>query len=643
MEKVGNVIYDVSTLTDYDIYLFKEGNNFRLHEKLGAHLKNIEGVDGTHFAVWAPNARSVSVVGNFNGWNPHSHYLKARFDGSGIWEGFIEGLGQGELYKYHIASHHNDYHVDKADPFAFHTEIPPHTASVIWDLNYKWHDDQWLETRHKHNDRQSPISIYEVHPGSWRHREPRKSLSYTQLGDQLGEYVQELGFTHVEFTPVMEHPYYPSWGYQTLGYYAPTSRFGKPQEFMYLVDKLHQLGIGVILDWVPSHFPNDGFGLSYFDGTHLFEHADPRQGYHPDWKSYIFNYGRSEVRSFLISSAIFWLEKYHTDGIRVDGVASMLYLDYSRKADEWIPNKNGGRENLEAIEFLQKLNTEIYRICPDVQTYAEESTAWPLVTRPVSAGGLGFGLKWNMGWMHDTLKYFAADPLFRKGLHNDLTFSIWYAFYENFVLALSHDEVVHGKGSLLHKMAGHDPQKFANLRLLFGYMFAHPGKKLLFMGMEFAQRAEWDFAQQLQWNLLEYAPHQQIKRWVAKLNEVLKAEPAFYEIDFEQAGFEWIDCHDSQQSVISFIRKPRSDAATILVVCNFTPVERQGYRVGVPFAGKWEEFLNSDGKEYGGSKENENASIQSEPVPFHGKQNSVSLALPPLAAIYLKCKPDKAG
>jgi 1,4-alpha-glucan branching enzyme len=650
MAKTAKVIYDISELTDYDIYLFKQGNNFRLHEKLGAHVRTVKRTKGTHFAVWAPNAQSVSVAGDFNNWSGHSHPLKLRQDGSGIWEGFIASVGQGQLYKYHIVSQHNSYRVDKADPFAFFAEKPPHTASIVWDLKYKWNDAKWLKDRHAHNSRQGPISIYEVHAGSWKqHNLPSavdmddctKFLTYTELADQLGDYVKDMGFTHVELAPVMTHPYYPSWGYQCLGYFAPTARYGTPQELMYLIDRLHQLGIGVILDWVPSHFPTDGHGLSYFDGTHLFEHADPRQGYHPDWKSYIFNYGRSEVRSFLISSVIFWLEKYHADGIRVDGVASMLYLDYSRKPGEWIPNKDGGRENLDAIEFLRKLNTEVYRICPDVQTYAEESTAWPLVTRPPEVGGLGFGLKWNMGWMHDTLKYFAADPLFRKGLHNSLTFSIWYAFYENFVLSFSHDEVVHGKGSLLNKMAGFDPQKFANMRLLLGYMYAHPGKKLLFMGMEFAQRTEWNYMTGLEWELLQFAPHQGIQQWVRRLNELIRSEPALYELDFEQAGFEWIDCHDTAQSVISFVRKPKSAAATILIICNCTPVERHNYSVGVPFAGYWELLLNSDAKEYGGDGKGIGGGIYSEPTPLHGQKHSVSLTLPPLGIVFLKGDPHK--
>jgi 1,4-alpha-glucan branching enzyme len=645
------VIYDISTLTDYDIYLFKQGNNFRLHEKLGAHLRNVNGAEGTHFAVWAPNAQSVFVVGDFNGWNGAEHGLKLRQDGSGIWEGFIAGLCKGQLYKYHIVSNNFNHQVDKRDPFAFYCERPPRTASIIWDLDYKWNDADWLSARNEHNSRESPMCIYEVHPGSWKQHpatgapddpdDCTKFLTYTELADQLGDYVKDIGFTHIELTPVMEHPFYPSWGYQCLGYFAPTSRYGTPQEFMYLIDRLHQLGIGVILDWVPSHFPTDEHGLSYFDGTHLFEHADPRQGYHPDWKSYIFNYGRNEVRSFLISSAIFWLEKYHADGIRVDAVASMLYLDYSRKLGEWIPNKYGGRENIDAIDFLKIFNTEAYKVCPNVQTYAEESTAWPLVTRPPWVGGLGFGLKWNMGWMHDTLKYFSADPIYRKFLHNDLTFSIWYAFYENFVLALSHDEVVHGKGSLIGKMSGDDPQRFANLRLLFGYMYGHPGKKLLFMGMEFAQRKEWNHETALQWRLLEFPPHQGIQKWVKRLNELVRAEPALYELDFEDAGFEWIDCHDSDQSVISFIRKPKSAAATILVVCNFTPVERSNYRVGVPFEGSWELLLNSDAAEYGGWGKDAYRSVQSERVPFHKREQSVSLALPPLAVLFLKYLPGK--
>jgi 1,4-alpha-glucan branching enzyme len=655
------VIYDVSSLTEYDIYLFKEGSNFRLYEKFGAHIRTVQGISGTHFAVWAPNARSVAVVGDFNNWDWGSHYLKSRPDDSGIWEGFIPGIAAGTLYKYAITSNYNNYKVLKGDPFAFAWEQPPRTASVVADLTYTWRDHKWLKRRFENNKLSGPISIYEVHLGSWRRPLPdyTRFLTYEEMGPMLADYAGDMGFSHVEFMPVMEHPFYGSWGYQTLGYFAPTSRFGPPTDFMAMVDHLHEKGIGVILDWVPSHFPSDEYGLAYFDGTHLFEHEDPRQGYHPDWNSYIFNYGRNEIRSFLISSAIFWLEKYHADGLRVDAVASMLYRDYSRKEGEWIPNKYGGRENLEAIDFLRVFNKEVYKVHPDVQTFAEESTAWPLVSKPTYLGGLGFGMKWNMGWMHDTLKYFQHDPVYRKYLHNELTFSIWYAFYENFVLALSHDEVVHGKGSLIGKMAGDDWQKFANLRLMLGYMFTHPGKKLLFMGAEFAQRSEWNHESSLEWHLLQYAPHQGIQNWVRQLNRIYTEEPALHELDFEQAGFEWLDFHDVQQSVVSFLRRPApilpkaaaeqktvnsgtqqdSSAARprmIVVACNFTPVPRHNYRLGVPVAGVWTELLNSDAKDYGGSGQGNLGSVETRPVPFHGREHSISLTLPPLGIVVLK-------
>ncbi|SDX84404.1 1,4-alpha-glucan branching enzyme [Acetomicrobium thermoterrenum DSM 13490] len=621
-----------SPFTDMDIYLFKEGNHFRLYEKLGAHLCN----SGVRFATWAPNAKSVSVIGEFNNWDKKAHPLSPRQDETGIWEGFIEGIDSGTLYKYHIVSNYNNYEVDKGDPYAFYWERPPKTASIVWDLNYEWKDEKWMKERVKHNSFKSPMSIYEVHLGSWRRfpEEGNRFLTYRELASFLPNYAKEMGFTHVEFLPVMEHPFYGSWGYQTLGYFAPTSRYGTPQDFMYLIDVLHQNNIGVILDWVPSHFPNDGHGLVFFDGTHLYEHADPRKGFHPDWKSCIFNYGRNEVRNFLISSALFWLDKYHVDGIRVDAVASMLYLDYSRKDGEWIPNEYGGRENLEAIHFLKRFNEEVYRNYPDVQTIAEESTAWPQVTRPTYLGGLGFGMKWNMGWMHDTLEYFSKDPIFRQYHHNQLTFSIWYAFFENFVLPLSHDEVVYGKGSLIAKMPGDDWQKFANLRALLGYQWLHPGKKLLFMGGELGQWREWNHESSIDWHLLEYPNHEGIRRWVRDLNRLLSSEPALYERDFENTGFEWVDFSDWESSIISFLRK--SENETVLVACNFTPIPRYNYRIGVPSGGFWKEILNSDAKEYGGSGHGNFGGLEATPVPIHGRFHSLVMTLPPLSVMVFK-------
>ncbi|WP_286975935.1 1,4-alpha-glucan branching protein GlgB [Acetomicrobium sp. UBA5826] len=621
-----------SSFTDMDIYLFKEGNHFRLYENLGAHLCN----GGVRFAVWAPNAKSVSVIGEFNNWDKKAHPLSPRQDETGIWEGFIEEIDAGTLYKYHIVSNYNNYEVDKGDPYAFYWERPPKTASIVWDLSYEWKDEKWMKERVKHNSFKSPMSIYEVHLGSWRRfpEEGNRFLTYRELASFLPNYAKEMGFTHVEFLPIMEHPFYGSWGYQTLGYFAPTARYGTPQDFMYLIDVLHQNNIGVILDWVPSHFPNDGHGLVFFDGTHLYEHADPRKGFHPDWKSCIFNYGRNEVRNFLISSTLFWLDKYHVDGIRVDAVASMLYLDYSRKDGEWIPNEYGGRENLEAIHFLKRFNEEVYRNYPDVQTIAEESTAWPQVTRPTYLGGLGFGMKWNMGWMHDTLEYFSKDPIFRQYHHNQLIFSIWYAFFENFVLPLSHDEVVYGKGSLIAKMPGDDWQKFANLRALLGYQWLHPGKKLLFMGGELGQWREWNHESSIDWHLLEYPNHEGIRRWVRDLNRLLSSEPALYERDFENTGFEWVDFSDWESSVVSFLRK--SENETVLVVCNFTPIPHYNYRIGVPSGGFWKEILNSDAKEYGGSGHGNFGGLEATPVPIHGRFHSLVMTLPPLSVIVFK-------
>lgn len=637
-KNTGNVIHGPTLFTDYDIYLYKEGNSFRLFEKLGSRIMIVDNEEGTYFAVWAPNAKRVSVVGDFNGWNPETHSLEVRWDGSGIWEGFIPGIGKGALYKFHIVSKYRNYTVDKGDPFGFYWEISPLTASVVWDLDYEWKDGEWMKNRNKYNNSNSPLSIYEVHIGSWRRAtdDNNRFLSYREIAPYLVEYVKDMGFSHVEFLPVMEHPFYGSWGYQAVGYFAPTSRYGIPQDFMYLIDQLHQEGIGVILDWVPSHFPSDEHGLIYFDGTHLYEHEDPRKGFHPDWKSYIFNYGRNEIRNFLISNAFFWLEKYHVDGLRLDAVASMIYLDYSRKEGEWIPNEFGGRENVEAISFIKRLNEVVYGTFPDVQTIAEESTAWPMVTRPVYLGGLGFGMKWNMGWMHDVLDYISKDPIYRKHRHNQLTFSIWYSFFENFILALSHDEVVYGKGSLLGKMPGYDWQKFASLRLLIGFMYTHPGKKLLFMGGEFGQWREWTHQESLEWHLLQYLPHQGVQKWVKDLNMFYGREPALYELDFEREGFEWIDFSDWEKSVISFLRKGKSSKNIVLVVCNFTPVVRSDYRIGVSAGGLWKEILNSDGREYGGNGHGNFGGVKADPIQIHGRQHSISLTLPPLSILVFK-------
>lgn len=636
---------EVSLFTDHDIYLFKEGSHFNLYEKLGAHMLDQVGMEGVYFAVWAPNAEAVSVVGDFNGWEKGSHLLKVREDRSGIWEGFVPHLSKGTRYKFHIRSRYHSYEVDKGDPFAFFWECPPGTASRVWDLAYEWKDRAWMETRRRANGLDAPMSIYEVHLGSWRRvpEEGNRFLTYRELAPLLADHLTKLGFTHVEFLPVMEHPFYGSWGYQTVGYFAPTARYGTPQDFMYLVDTLHQNGIGVILDWVPSHFPDDGHGLSYFDGTYLFEHADPKKGFHPEWKSYVFNHGRNEVRAFLISSALFWLDQYHIDGLRVDAVASMLYLDYARQEGEWIPNIHGGRENLEAISFIKRLNEAVYRTHPDVQTFAEESTAWPMVSRPTFIGGLGFGMKWNMGWMHDTLEYFSKDPIHRKYHHHHLTFSIWYAFYENFVLPLSHDEVVYGKGSLISKMPGDDWQKAANLRLLLGYLYGHPGKKLLFMGGEFGQWQEWFHEESLHWHLLQYSLHRGIQKWVEDLNHLYRSEPALFELDFEREGFEWVDFHDADSGVISFLRKARGKSPGLLLVCNLTPVPRHGYRIGVPVGGRWRELLNSDAELYGGSGQGNLGAVEAESIPTHGRPLSLPLTLPPLGILFLKPEDTTRG
>jgi 1,4-alpha-glucan branching enzyme len=623
-------------LTEQDIYHFREGTYFRAYERLGAHAFERDGRRATRFAVWAPNASAVSVVGDFNGWERRRDPLAPRHDSSGIWEGTIEGVGPGALYKYHVVASDGHGGTDKADPYALRAELPPRTASVVWDLAYEWQDASWMRTRAAANSLSAPWSIYELHIGSWRRvpEEANRSLNYRELAHALADYLAETGFTHVELMPVMEHPFYGSWGYQVTGYFAPSARYGTPQDFMYFVDYLHQRGIGVVLDWVPSHFPTDEHGLARFDGTHLYEHADPRQGFHPEWNSSIFNYGRAEVRNFLASNALFWLEKYHIDALRVDAVASMLYLDYARRAGEWIPNRFGGRENLDAVEFLRQLNLAVYRDHPETQTIAEESTAWPMVSRPTYLGGLGFGLKWNMGWMHDTLKYFQQDPVHRKYHHSRLTFSLWYAFTENFVLPLSHDEVVHGKGSLIGRMPGDEWQQFASLRLLFGYMWNHPGKKLLFMGGEFGQRREWQHEESLEWHVLEFPLHAGVKRWVRDLNRLYRETPALYELDFSEAGFSWIDCDDADESVIAFLRRDRSGGVAV-IACNFTPVPRERYRLGVPHGGRWRERLNSDAVDYGGSGLGNLGALDAAQIPSHGHGFSLHLKLPPLAVVVL--------
>jgi 1,4-alpha-glucan branching enzyme len=620
-----------SPLTDEDIYLFNEGTHARMYSKLGAHLTD----EGTHLAVWAPDAERVAVVGDFNGWDGAQHLLRPRGT-SGIWEGTLPDVSKGALYKFRIAPRHAGYDVDKTDPYGFFFEVAPKTAAIVWDLDYEWNDFEWMAERKGRHQLTAPMSVYELHIGSWRHVEHRKeSLSYRDLAPKLAEHVKELGFTHVELLPVTEHPFYGSWGYQTTGFFAPTSRFGTPQDFMYFVDYLHQEGIGVILDWVPSHFPTDEWSLGKFDGTALYEHADPRKGIHPDWGSYIFNYGRNEVRSFLLSSAMFWLDRYHIDGLRVDAVASMLYLDYSRKEGEWIPNEHGGRENLEAIAFLRQLNETVYEGYPDVQTTAEESTAWPGVSRPTYIGGLGFGLKWDMGWMHDTLQYFQHEPIHRQYHHNNLTFRMLYAFNENFVLPLSHDEVVHGKGSLAAKMPGDEWQRLANLRALYGYMWSQPAKKLLFMGGEIAQWREWDYASELDWHLLDHAGHEGVRRWIEDLNRTYRAEPALHELDCEPGGFEWVDANDASNSVITFLRRSRA-GGVVLVACNFTPVPRWTYRIGVPEGGRWAEILNSDAEIYGGSGQGNMGGVDALPIPLHGRPRSLTVTLPPLGVVFFK-------
>jgi 1,4-alpha-glucan branching enzyme len=626
-----------SRFTDFDIDLFKSGKHFKLYEKLGSHVVEHKNVVGTYFAVWAPNAQYVSVIGNFNGWNKGSHTLNYRWDASGIWEGFIPNVGVGEVYKYYIKSSTGE-DLEKADPFALRWELPPNTASIVADTYYEWEDKQWMADRHQYTALNKPYSVYEMHLGSWARspESPDEFLTYRQLADTLVPYVKEMGFTHVELMPIMEHPFYPSWGYQITGFFAASSRYGTPQDLMYLVEQFHKAGIGVILDWVPSHFPGDAHGLYNFDGTHLYEHADVRKGFHPDWKSYIFNYGRNEVRAFLISNALFWLERYHIDGLRVDAVASMLYLDYSRNHGEWEPNVFGGNENLEAISFLKEFNATVYSNFPDVQTIAEESTSFTGVSRPVYTGGLGFGMKWMMGWMHDTINYFSHDPIYRRYHLNQFTFSLIYAFTENFMLPFSHDEVVYGKGSMLGKMPGDDWQRFANLRLMYSYMFTHPGSKLLFMGAEFAQSAEWDYRKSLDWHLLQYESHQGIKETVKALNNLYKTEPALYEKSFDWTGFEWVDASNLDDSVIAYIRKGIDKENDLLIVFNMTPVTHYNYRVGVPAAGEWKEIFNSDQEKYWGSGLINFDPIATEPEAWHGKDNSIRITTPPLGTAIFK-------
>ena len=626
-----------SRFTEFDIGLFQSGKHYKLYEKFGSHVVEHKGVVGTYFAVWAPNAQYVAVTGNFNYWDRGTHKLNPRWDSSGIWEGFIPHIGVGEVYKYFIKSSTGE-ELEKSDPFALRWELPPSTASIVVDTFYEWKDQDWMATRYQHNALDKPYSVYEMHVGSWARNpeSPDEFLSYRQLAEKLVPYITEMGFTHVEFMPIMEHPYYPSWGYQISGFFAASCRYGTPQDLMFLVEELHKAGIGVILDWVPSHFPGDAHALYNFDGTHLYEHADMRKGFHPDWKSYIFNYGRNEVRAFLISNALFWLDRYHVDGLRVDAVASMLYLDYSRKHGEWEPNIYGGNENLEAISFLKEFNQAVYAHFPDTQTIAEESTSFTGVSRPVYTGGLGFGMKWMMGWMHDSINYFEEDPINRKYHHNVITFSLIYAFTENFMLPFSHDEVVYGKGSMLRKMPGDEWQQFANLRLLYSFMFTHPGTKLLFMGAEFGQGTEWNFQQSLEWYVLQYPNHNGIKETVKALNKLYRSEPALYEKGFDYTGFEWIDGGNANDSILVYARKGYNEDDDLVVVLNMTPVIRHDFRVGVTQAGDWKEIFNSDAENLWGSGILNSNPVSSEAINWHGRDNSINITIPPLGASIFK-------
>jgi len=626
-----------SLFTEFDINLFKAGKHYRLYEKFGSHITTLEGKEGTYFAVWAPSAKTVSVVGDFNFWLDSEHQLNVRWDDSGIWEGFIPGVGKGNLYKYKIQSTHNDIITEKADPFARRCEHPPKTASVIWSDDYKWKDKKWMKNRKHHNALEAPFSVYEVHLGSWKKQvEENRFLSYKELAEELVNYVADMNFTHVEFMPIMEYPYDPSWGYQLTGYFAPTSRFGYPDEFKFLIDKFHEKGIGVLLDWVPSHFPSDDHGLGFFDGSNLYEHPDRKKGYHQDWKSLIFNYGRNEIKAFLISNAIFWLDQFHADGLRVDAVASMLFLDYSREEGQWEPNKFGGREYLEAIDFIKDLNTEVYASFPDVQTIAEESTSFPKVSKPTYNGGLGFGMKWMMGWMHDSLEYFTKEPIYRKHHQNDLTFSLNYAFTENFMLPLSHDEVVYGKKAIVDKMPGDEWQRFANLRVLYSFMYTHPGTKLLFQGGEFGQTSEWNFQQSLDWHLLQYDVHKGAQNLVKDLNLLYKKEKALHQKQFSPEGFEWIDHLDHQNSVMSYIRKGNNEKDDLIIVLNLTPIPRENYRIGIPKSGTLKEVFNSDDLKYNGTGNYTNTNLNSEEKEWNNRENSLELNLPPLSMLAFK-------
>ena len=626
-----------SRFTDFDINLFLAGKHFRLYEKFGAHIMEHEGIKGTYFAVWAPSAKKVSVIGDFNDWNENEHELHVRWDKSGVWEGFIPNVGQGHIYKYKITSHHNDIKTEKADPYARRSEHPPHTASIIWEDDYEWKDENWMSKRKKNNALDAPHSVYEVHLSSWkRHETEDRFMSYVELADDLVSYVKKMKFTHVELMPIMEFPYDPSWGYQITGYFAPTSRFGYPEEFKFLVDTLHKNDIGVLLDWVPSHFPEDAHGLGYFDGSCLYEHPDRRKGYHHDWKSLIFNYGRNEVKSFLISNALFWLDQFHADGLRVDAVASMLFLDYSRKDGEWEPNMHGGKENLDAVAFIKEMNEAVYSNYPDVQNIAEESTAFPMVSRPTFSGGLGFGMKWMMGWMHDTLEYFSKPPIYREYHQNDLTFSMTYAFSENFMLPLSHDEVVYGKRSILGRMPGDEWQRFANLRLLYSYMFTHPGGKLLFMGCEFGQVNEWNFRQSLDWHLLDSEYHQGIQNLIIDLNSLYRTEPAMYEQQFSGEGFEWIAYDDHKNSVLVYMRKGNDHKELVIVACNMTPMPMTTYAIGVPYKGKLQEIFNSDALAYNGTGNFKNKVITTKKGALHNRDQSAEIIIPPLGMVAFK-------
>lgn len=623
-------------LTEFDLYLMGEGRYFYSYEKLGAHLREADGVQGVNFAVWAPNAYRVSIIGDFNGWDSRVHPMEQNGI-SGVWELFIPGLGVGETYKYDIRSQFMGYRAEKADPYGFHAEQRPRTASIVADIDtYSWQDDAWITARSEKNPLAIPMSIYEVHLGSWMWNEEGAWLTYRQLADKLVSYLKDMNYTHIELMPVAEHPFDASWGYQVTGYYAPSSRYGSPADFMYFVDVCHQNDIGVILDWVPAHFPKDGYALGFFDGTHLYEHADIRQGEHPDWGTYIFNFGRNEVRNFLTSNALFWLKKYHIDGLRVDAVASMIYLDYSRKAGEWVPNQYGGRENLDAVSFLKSVNEIVHLECPGTITIAEESTAWPMVSRPTYLGGLGFTFKWNMGWMHDTLDYIQRNPVYRRFHHNRITFSLFYAFSENFVLSLSHDEVVHGKGSLINKIAGDWWQKFSTLRLLFGYQYTHPGKKLMFMGQEFGQWREWSEARSLDWDLLQWPTHQHMQRWMRDLNRFYQDQPALFEHDFDLQGFRWIEANDSDQSIFTYVRYADDLKDFLVIACNFTPIVRHNYRIGVPEPGHYQELLNSDSSHYGGGNVGNMGGLHTEGIKQHGWSQSLNIIVPPLAIVVFK-------